>query len=1175
MEDSDSSLTRKRPRLDSGSRSYRSMSADHIMPSTPVHESNTAHTTPLEDSLSAKASSKANAMPALEGTPSRVTINVKDPDIRASPQIPAAQGGGNLHNPENYKDELANPSDLEPSKKFTPPSLHIISPPTSPSRSPEIEVAEVEDMSQEPGQTKWRTLGSAPDLLQLRNQLWAAFPCRDRTQSVLDTADAITRHFHQEPIEDGTLFRSLAGWIRHHLSATQSYSSEWLDMYADEYGVWVHFTAIVNALCKRCSNRATAGLPLPLGPDNNEEDREAFADFLASFAALTFRMVEIDRQRLENSSADDNSKPEFLSFGYLEWLSLTLSSGKSALWRNLQAMYSYNAAPTISLILHEVCRPSFDGTDLLLQLLRHMIHRARSISDIGGKISIIFDILYRVIDHDHLVRRTFLDLQGDALLSRQDLLTKLYAFFRAGNAILQDFITKQVAALSHELCDTIVCHLALLLQKITTASEDLTTKALTEDLGLTQTFPTTSAPVIAEEAWKFQVFRKCFLEGRMEIRIQGVESMQNELVQIHHKFMQISSNPPHHPVVLFLCDFIVNNKLIDYLVGVESHPRLIRLTGNIVGFLVVSQRYTEAESDRIWDTVIKSQDPGVVGAILQMLPSIFNILPYPQLLYLVTKLNDIPVSAWDNRMTVYAERLLCHINTKWKESRQGFGMDKPPYQCLIRLIREISACGSLAFSRRKQITTFASTTLETLLEIGPPNNDRLQIYQDCINDVAERTIYATGSICVFNILLRHDTKWDIGRLAKEFGLADLVIAEFEQTTSRMSQGLQDPRFFDESLNARLDLLQQIIMYSPDYIDTERGWSLWDSMVGPKAPSDLARDSALIMLVNATMSLRKRNSFIDTCISEYLPKLPPRFFTSNILYFVTQVFQYGKFIEQTDRHAESSYSNRLGIDTLWRVALVAPSNTVERKAIETLVTTYLDSPKTHGVPKAAIERMHTEVVERCVRQLNTAASQLKAFTDGTSSGEDEPMVIVASDEEMHLQRLSFSRSLLILKELFHRIRNHPSYSPVPSVRSQEHADVEEINGNPITIRYQPFSGGSSRSIKKLEVGDLDKVQDLMQRFTSLTGFPRFTVIVGGQKVNLDECNALSLRAAKLHEKGLFLIKNLHVNESVSNLTPARVMKPLETEIMGHFSDFYRFLSLDESLAREVTSYTITL
>lgn len=197
MEDSDSSLTRKRPRLDSGSRSYRSMSADRIAPSTPTMESGAALTTPSRSGASLKETSESNTVPVLEGTPSRVTINVKDPAHQDSHLTSTAQEHRRRDDHDTDRDELASSSDLEPSKRLTSPSPNIISPSSSPSRSPEIEVAEVEDINQEPGHTKWRTLGSLPDPASIRDDLWARFPCRDRTQNVLETVDEIIRHFHQ------------------------------------------------------------------------------------------------------------------------------------------------------------------------------------------------------------------------------------------------------------------------------------------------------------------------------------------------------------------------------------------------------------------------------------------------------------------------------------------------------------------------------------------------------------------------------------------------------------------------------------------------------------------------------------------------------------------------------------------------------------------------------------------------------------------------------------------------------------------------------------------------------------------------------------------------------------------------------------------------------------------
>ncbi|KAL9598979.1 MAG: hypothetical protein Q9219_004162 [cf. Caloplaca sp. 3 TL-2023] len=1143
------------------------MSADRIISHPPTQDSDATIFTPPASSVSAQSRSGSNMMPVLEGTPSRVTINVRDSASRTSRLTSTAQPSQRCEDRDSDKDELGNSSDLESSKKLTPPSPKSVSP-SSPSRSPEIEVAEIEDISQEPGFTRWRTISGRSDPAKTNEELWAMFPCRDQVQSVLETMDDISRHLHQQPVEDGTLFRSLADWIRLYLSKTDPCSSEWIELFVKEQEIWVHFINIANALCKRSSTRTPTILPLPIRQNDSKEDHEAFEDLFASFAALTARIVDVECQIFQRLTSDNNAKYDIISFGYLDWLNTVLSGSKSTLWRNLQISYGYSSHPIVSLIVREICQTSFQGLDLLTQFLHQTLHYARIIPNAIDKVRLLFDVLHRIIDHDYVVDQDSIDVERENSLRWEELLTKAYKFFQTGNEILQNFISKQVAALSHDLCDTLIRHLAALLQKFTTANDSLARKVLSEELGLDYTFPTISASVVAEEAWKFQIFRKCFLEGRMEIRIQGVESMQLALVHIHRRFMQGNNIAGQHPVVSFLCDSIVENKVLDYLIGVESHPRLIRLTGNIVGFLVVNHRYTETESDRIWDTVINSQDSGVVGAVLHMLPSIFHILHYCDLLYLVGKLKDVPLSLWDSSMTAYADHLLRETVAKWKDLRQGFGMGEQPYKCCIQLIREASASGSSSIAKRRIISAFGSRMLESLLEVGPSDKDQFQIYRDCIGDIAHGTQCATGSICVINILLRQ-RRMDIKNLVQQFGLTDLVITEFEQTTKQMAQGLQDPRHFDEAIAARLDLLQHIIMSNPDSISTERGWNLWDAMVGSNAPNDLAREVALVMLVNATMNVRKRNSFIDTCITEYLPKLPPQYFTCNILFFVSHIFHYGNWVEKPEQSAESTYSERLGVDMLWRIALTAPSDTVERKAIETLVTTYVDSPKSQGIPKTTIDRMHIEVVDRCIRQLASAASRLKAFTEGTSSGEDEPMVIVATDEDTNLQRLSFSRSLHILRELFRRIRSHPAYSPVPSVHSQQYNDVEEINGSPITIRYQPFSGASDRSIKSLQLGDLDTVRDLKQRFSTLTGFAQFIAIVGGQKVNLDENNELTLRATGLHERGLFLIKIIHDSESAPKQQSLRGLKSLDLEIMSRFSTFYHFLSLDEILSKDAS------
>lgn len=197
MEDADSSLTRKRPRLDSGSASYRSMSAERILPSPSAQESSTAHTTTPKDVLPPTPVSSNSEAKVWDGTPSRVTINVRDAAVHERSVEHTASVARDPACYDGENDELPHSSgpDISENPKSEPPLA--ISSSSSPSRSPEIEVADVEDINQEPGHTKWRVLSSVPDSNTLQNEIWASFPFNDRAHNLWESADEIARHMQE------------------------------------------------------------------------------------------------------------------------------------------------------------------------------------------------------------------------------------------------------------------------------------------------------------------------------------------------------------------------------------------------------------------------------------------------------------------------------------------------------------------------------------------------------------------------------------------------------------------------------------------------------------------------------------------------------------------------------------------------------------------------------------------------------------------------------------------------------------------------------------------------------------------------------------------------------------------------------------------------------------------
>ena len=161
MEDTDSSGTRKRPRLDTGERTHRSMSADRLQTSPSERYS----TTPQANS---KTSTNAT-IPPPPFTPTKVTINVREPVPGNSSSMSATEFADQSALRERKTDELSSQQQLG--------SPQIESVHSTPANSPEIQVAEVEDISDEPAVTRWLPLKSRlSEARHVQQNLFYDFP---------------------------------------------------------------------------------------------------------------------------------------------------------------------------------------------------------------------------------------------------------------------------------------------------------------------------------------------------------------------------------------------------------------------------------------------------------------------------------------------------------------------------------------------------------------------------------------------------------------------------------------------------------------------------------------------------------------------------------------------------------------------------------------------------------------------------------------------------------------------------------------------------------------------------------------------------------------------------------------------------------------------------------------
>ena len=161
MEDADSSSTRKRPRLDSGDRAYRSMSADPTRPPSSNMDLSRVQGALADEQSPSQPAEESNRLPSNGLTPSKVTINVREPVGKTSPTRQYADLNGTTPTRGGRENGGASFPHMETPALESSSSPRVISVTSSPSHSPEIEVAEVEDINDDSGETRWRPLESA------------------------------------------------------------------------------------------------------------------------------------------------------------------------------------------------------------------------------------------------------------------------------------------------------------------------------------------------------------------------------------------------------------------------------------------------------------------------------------------------------------------------------------------------------------------------------------------------------------------------------------------------------------------------------------------------------------------------------------------------------------------------------------------------------------------------------------------------------------------------------------------------------------------------------------------------------------------------------------------------------------------------------------------------------
>ncbi|KAL4864454.1 hypothetical protein BDV12DRAFT_176122 [Aspergillus spectabilis] len=1151
MEEIDPQSTRKRPRLDSGSGACEAL--------------------PAPNEASASVSDPAPDAPAIvdEEVPvpnrpaSRMTINMKSPTTADS-------------HPPTLDDE--HPIEISDTDAPAQPSgeqvTNVIPSPSSPAQSPEIEVAELEDMDQDPNTTSWKSLGEAlrdpliPDVVQLREQVSFpdTFPAIEQDRDPRDNVEELCVIIEKAAEHDDLVFSAVKRWFDEVINGLEQLTHESV---LDARYFWAEIPTLMEGLLRRCDEFQT---------DDGSELLRCLEGFLIGYTHLALHLIRLDTVLLGQMVNETEFEGlDLISRHYLQPLvwSLTLDN-KIPFYGAMQRRYGHEVPNMVTRLIDRIIKAPLNGTQCLSEYLSYITELIPRCPQLSSTLLCALNIVQFLAESSTGHSEHTADNHSLESLDYQQALDTMYSLIRSVDGVYQAHITKKSPWITNDTSVSMLRHLSYTYLALANRSPVIASR-IAKDLSVhaPEDIQDNDSPSLIFYTWRFGVLKKQVMEGRMELRVLGIETMQTDYVNIYGQYMRKDITAGlHNPVVQLMLKLLRDSKIVEYIVGIESHPQLISRSFNIVGFLIVTGTYTDADTDTIWKTVTESPDPRTVSEVLGMLMKTFGLHGQDNsaLLYLCSKLLELPLTRFDPRMVEFCEQLFPFFRGRPSDRQNSLDtphVDVRPLHLCVRLIRESAATEDLAVDHKALLQKFAGAQLSGFMHVGLSDTDKMEVYERCIQDIAERNQFSVGSIQALNALLTTQDAQEMRKLATEFNLASLVVSEVAEVVEGNQMNFADT-FSGNGFLSRVHMLARIIEWVPDSIGPELGDALWHKVFMSRSIAQQGKRHLWEMLCTITRHSTKENPFIDRCIHHYLPKLsPPADYSQEVLAFAKQTISYEIRFHPPSTVGDNEVVSIPGMDRIWNFILTAPPSSIEADATAFAIEVYLDHNIIHRSPRSAVEATHMALVDRCVDQLKSAASTLKSHPGNSSDDAEEAMALEAPNGGLFADELKFSRSLFFLRQFLQALRARPKYSPPQ--QSPPNLPARPLKGELIDIRYQAFDGGASSKVRSLQLGDLSTASELIETLVKVTGFPKLMTIYAGHRVDFLEKPNLTLRDLKLGS-GLLIVRR----DPSCRGTPGQRLQPLtsvDNEVLKHFDDLYDLLNLDDHLAKEIYDFLV--
>ncbi|RCI13809.1 hypothetical protein L249_8008 [Ophiocordyceps polyrhachis-furcata BCC 54312] len=1088
---------------------------------------------------------------------SKVTINIRKRNSSASPTAALASS---LSRPDTHSSSSPSiaPEEISMEDAHEPSSASHRS--SSLSATPPIEIVADADSGGVPVLENMPDSGANVLILDPTLQ----FPYTEADECLSDTLQRLTQYLSTTKPIDPSILIQVSEWLDEYLRYAKHADPNAVLLSRRTYqNFWLSFPDPILAVTTRRAEHL-----------RHPALRTAVLNFYTSFAELSARFVQLDCLALSDaetlSTPSDRRAPYLLSPIYLQQLHGVI--GPHGLYPHAVsdggAAGGWIHSELESFLMDKFQAFPGGSIESLSQLSAAMVRLVPHFPRLMDNVAPVCQMLAACMKSTQRALR----LGQEPPAQVMERLEQGHEAWVVLSSALVTTIDKQVTSLSSDQTAASIQALMEILKASLQGEHKCAVGMLEEQRKKYPAIP----PNFAQEAiawqWKVDILEKLIRSSQMQLRVMAAANMCNNLVTLWKRLCDggemFSSDFLEH-----LSGYLLETGLVDYILGANCHPEIIIESANIIGFLVVTRTYRAQHTDHVWRVITSSQDPRVVDALTRMMTNITNLCDFPGLLYLCEKFGALPVDRFTPSLRLLLENVLGEMIARSQADQTTLTFQ--PFGLCLRLLRESSICASGSQVVDPEMQQVAMQKFRELLGHGPDAEGRRKLYLSCIEDISAKSVTTLGSLWCLSMAIRHATVDQMQLLTEHHDLAKLIIEELEHAGEAGRAAGVFPILSGKSNQPRRDFVTNLIQHQPGAITGELGLRLWNILVGPQSTCLDDRKAGWHIISSLARKASPPSAFLQTCFSEYLPKLSAAYFCEGTLEFVKErLVRF--FLEESREFVfdDAATVSRSGIEQLWRIILEADNPALVGQAISILaVEIYLESNAIASYPMHRARQVHLALVIRCLRQMKETAIRIKGTGGGSTSGDGEPMVIVGFDEEMRQQELIFVRSLQLLRFFLEKYQSKPNFA-VADLRSFMSEVPEQIDGESARLRYQSFGVNEETDILPLNIGRLNTVSSLLATIRAETGFDSFRVYYRGHQLlptKKDVCK--SLQDLDIQDGFILVKREENYSASPSRIKPGSL--PLEVEILAHFAELWDYLSMDDKIAEQIYDFVVRL